>query len=152
MESKLFSDRKVTAGPLAETEDTLKCLNYGKGVIVFGRGLQDCYGGMQDSIDNAVGQRLDGILLRGIQLTEASAHAFDLALANSLEVLFQRGNHCLYLRLAVQGERGFRRQRLLVHRTMISGMHAAGSRKQNARAGSETNRTHLQPWRRKVSL
>src|SRR5262249_10321183 len=52
-----------------------------------------------------------------------SARAFDFALANRLEVLFQRGNRCLHLRLPVHGERAFGREWCLFHRIIISWMH-----------------------------
>src|SRR5262252_3108191 len=79
---------------------------------------------MKNLVDKAVGQCLDGIFLAGTHLTKASAQMFDFLLAYRLKVLLQRSNRCLYLRLTVRGGRSFGRQKLLIHRRMLSGMHA----------------------------
>jgi hypothetical protein len=82
----------------AETEDSTDCLNYAVRVIIAGHRLQNIYRRLQNLIDNGVRQRFDGILLRGIQLAEPRAHAFDFVLADSFEMLFQRGDRCFNLR------------------------------------------------------
>jgi len=82
----------------AETEDSANSFNYGGRLIIVGHRLQNIYRGLQDLIDNALRQRLDGVLLRGIQLAEASAHAFNFVLADCFEMLSQRGDRCFNLR------------------------------------------------------
>ena len=82
----------------AKAEDSTDCFDYAVRVLIAGRCFQNVYGGLQNLINNGVRQGLDGILLRGIQLAEASAHAFDFVLTNRFEMLFQRGDRCFNLR------------------------------------------------------
>jgi hypothetical protein len=70
-----------------------------------------------------VGQRLDGILLSVAQCAVASSHASEFALAKRLEVQFFSEAIMPLSQAKFQGERTFARQRLMIHRTMVSRMH-----------------------------